>query len=192
MDSKEKHNLQQLAGGDKDSFIWIHKRYQSKVYHYALKLVRRREVAEEITSDVFVKLWKKRTTLLHNISVEGLLFKITRDYCVSYLRKIARNTAQRQAFIDHYFEDLSNKIEADIAFKEGLAIAQAAIEKLPPKCRTVFRLRYFNDLSLRQISEELNISTNTVQNHLTKGTQIVKAYLKSNSDLVFLLIFLHL
>lgn len=190
MDSIEKNHLTQLTKGNKASFIWIHQKYQSKIYHYALKFVRNKEVAEEITSDVFVKLWAKRADLFLDISVDRLLYKITRDYCLSHLRKIAKDKTLRESFINHYFADLSNKIEDEISFKEGLAVAQAAIESLPPKCRAVFQLRYFNDLSLRQIAEELNISPNTVQNHLTKGTRLVKMHLKTNSDLVFVFILL--
>ncbi|MEM6697075.1 MAG: RNA polymerase sigma-70 factor [Bacteroidota bacterium] len=188
MSTQEKIHLINLTTGDKEAFIWLHKRYQTKVYQYVLKFVKAKELAEEITSDVFVKLWQKRASIRTDVSIDGLLFKITKDYCLSYFRKIARNKKLRQEFIDNYIEQYTDDIEDQIYYKEGLELAGEAIRKLPPKCRLVFQLRYFNDLSLQQIAEELNISKNTVQNHLNKGTHLVKAFLKTNSDLVFLVI----
>ncbi|PHN07062.1 RNA polymerase sigma factor [Flavilitoribacter nigricans] len=185
MDLKEQFHLQQFAKGDKKSFVYLHERYQSKVYYYCLKFVGNREVAEEITSDVFVKLWQKREELRDDITVSGLLFKITRDYALSYLRQVARNADLKKAFIESYFNALNNPVEEQIYLKEGMAIAKRAIDTLPPKCRQVFRLRYLDGLSLSQIAEELHISTNTVQNHLQKGTRIVRGYLQEHSDLVF-------
>jgi RNA polymerase sigma-70 factor (ECF subfamily) len=173
------------VNGNKQSFVYLHEKYQSKVYFYCLKFVGNREVAEEITSDVFVKVWQKREEIQTDLNFSGLLLKITRDFALSYLRRVARNADQRKAFIDHYFQCLNSPVEEQIYLKEGMAIADRAIENLPPKCRQVFRLRYLDGLSLKQIAEELHISTNTVQNHLQKGTHIVKSYLQEHSDLVF-------
>lgn len=185
MDLKEQFHLTRFAKGNKQSFVYLHERYQSKVYYYCLKFVGKQEIAEEITSDVFVKLWQKREEVKTDTPIGGLLMKITRDYSLSYLRQVAKNTDRRKAFIDNYFQNLSSPVEEQIYLKEGLAIADQAIENLPPKCRQIFRLRYLDGLSLKQIAEELHISTNTVQNHLQKGTRIVKGYLQEHSDLVF-------
>lgn len=188
MDLKEQFHLDRFAKGNKQSFVYLHERYQSKVYYYCLKFVGKKEIAEEITSDVFVKLWQKRGEIQTDRDIRGLLFKISRDYALSYLRQIARNADQKKAFIDHYLLNLNSPVEEQIYLKEGLAIADRAIENLPPKCQQVFRLRYLDGLSLKQIAEELHISTNTVQNHLQKGTRMVKVYLQEHSDLVFALL----
>ena len=87
----------------------------------------------------------------------------------------------------HYLDRSAASGEEELFVQEGLDMAQRAIAGLPPKCRLIFRLRYFADLSPKQIAQELDISPNTVQNHLGKGKQIVKAYLRANSDLVFVL-----
>jgi RNA polymerase sigma-70 factor (ECF subfamily) len=190
MDATEQYHLIQLTQGNKESFVFLHRRYQSRIYRYCYQFVRNEEAAQEITSDVFVKIWEKRAGIRIEQAIAGLLFKITRDLSLSYLRKVARDAALRKAYIEDYFESLTNPIEDEIFIREGLQIANQAIASLPPKCRLVFRLRYFSGLSLQQIAEELNISTNTVQNHLSKGTRIVKTHLQANSDLVFL-VFLH-
>ena len=137
-----------------------------------------------------MKLWQKRAQLRSDIYIGGILFKITRDFCFSYLRKVARNADLRKAYIERYTAPTANPIEEDLYLQDGLKIAGKAIESLPPKCRQVFHLRYRDGLSLSQIANELHISTNTVQNHLQKGTRLVKGYLQDHSDLVFTLLFL--
>lgn len=187
MDAKEKHHLISLKKGNKESFVFLHRKYQSKIYHYCYRFVRREEIAQEITSDVFIKLWEKRSAIRADHPVSGLLFKITKDLSMSYLRRIARDSDLRKAYIAHYLEHSTHYVEEELFVREGLDMARQAIATLPPKCRLIFRLRYFFDLSLQQISEELEISPNTVQNHLGKGKKVVKAYLRANSDLVFAL-----
>jgi RNA polymerase sigma-70 factor (ECF subfamily) len=184
MDLQEKLHLIQLSRGNMESFVYFHKKYQAKVYQYSLRFVRNKEIAEEITSDVFLKLWEKRTQLKTDNSLDGLIFKITKDYSISYLRKVAKSKSLRNLYIQNYLSSTVNPIEEAYFLRENLAIATAAIEQLPPKCKEVFRLRYMDNLSLIQIAEKLKISSNTVQNHLQKGKQIVKSYLQQHSDLV--------
>jgi RNA polymerase sigma-70 factor (ECF subfamily) len=188
MELKERIHLQRLTEGDKASFVYFHQQYQSRVYHFIFKFVRSREVSEEITSDVFVKLWQKREALKADVPLDGLLFKIAKDFCLSYLRQVAKKSDLRKQFVETYLAQTSNTVEDELYLREGMKIAGKAIDQLPPKCQQVFCLRYRDGLSLNQIAEELHISTNTVQNHLQKGTQMVKIYLREHSDLVFLMI----
>ncbi len=188
MCTQEKHHLIMLSKGSKESFAYIFEQYRSRVYYYCYNLVRNREVAQEITIDVFTKIWEKHSTIQSNSSINGLLYKITRDHSISYLRKAARDAALRKEFIQNFFESLNNPSEEQLFLKEGIQIAEQAINTLPTRCRQVFKLRYSEGFTLREIAEELNISISTVKKQLTKGTRIVRAYLEANTDLVFVLI----
>jgi len=184
MELREQQYLVNLVQGDKKSFAALYELYHAKVYCYCFRFVRNMEVAQEITSDVFVKLWEKRKTIDVNRPLGGLLFKISKDFCLDYLRKVSRDRRRRNIFIEQYLESSLNTLEDQLFFDEGMKIAQKAIESLPPRCKEVFHLRYFSGLTLLQISEELEISPNTVQNHLQKGNRQVRAYLRSHTDLV--------
>lgn len=192
MDIQERYHLIQLSTGSKESLAFLFRKYNSKVYHYCFQYVRSKEVAQEITMDVFLKVWEKRSVLKTDTPLSGLLFKITKDASISYLRKAARNTVLRKEFVQHYLQSLENPLEDHLLFKEGMEIAKRAIASLPPRCRQVFLLRYEEGFSLKQIAEELNISVSTVKKQLSKGTLIVRSYLESNADLVFVLILGHL
>lgn len=192
MDIQERYHLIQLSTGSKESLAFLFQKYNSKVYHYCFQYVRSKEVAQEITMDVFLKVWEKRSMIKADSPLGGLLFKITKDASISYLRKAARDVVLRKEFVQHYLQSLENPLEDHLLFKEGIQIAKQAIATLPPRCRQVFLLRYEEDFSLKQIAEELNISVSTVKKQLSKGTLIVKSYLESNADLVFVLIVGHL
>lgn len=185
MDLREQHHITHLSTGDKSSLTFLFGKYHGKVYHYCLQFVRSQEIAEEITLDVFLKVWEKRSTLKTNRSLSGLLFKITRDLSISYLRKVSKDVNLRREFVANYLQTLDSPIEEALLMKEGIEMANEAIKGLPPRCKQVFQLRYSEGLSLKQIAEELNISTNTVKKQLSKGTHIIKGYLKANADLVF-------
>lgn len=189
MNPQEYHHLIHLSKGNKESLAFFHREYRSKVFHYCLQFVRDREVAQEITLDVFLKLWEKRSILHTDRSINGILFKITRDFSLTYLRKVAKDDRRRKEFVEHYILTVDHcPVEEQIFIKEGMKIAKQAIDELPPRCRQVFQLRYSEERSLKQIAEELNISINTVKKQLRKGTHIVKDYLRANADLVFSLI----
>lgn len=188
MDALEQHHLFHLQQGSKQSFAFVFEKYRSKVFYYCFQFVRSREVAQEITLDVFTKIWEKHTIIQTDQPISGLLLKITRDYSITYLRKAAKDVALRQEFVENYLESLDNPLDEALLMKEGMRMATQAIDSLPPRCREVFQLRYGEDRSLKQIAEALDISISTVKKQLKKGTVTVKAYLEANADLVFIII----
>lgn len=188
MEAIEQRNLVNLVKGNKECLFYFHEKYQAKVYRYTFTLVRNKEVAEEITSDVFIRIWEIRGKIDVKRGIDHLMFKITKDFCNDYLRKVARDAAGREAYIHQCLTHKSSTVEDQLSFKDNLQIASRAIENLPPKCRQVFRLRYDQEMSLLQIADELNITRSTVQKHLHKGTKFVRNYLRNHSDLVFFLL----
>lgn len=190
MEQREKYHLDQLVEGKKESFAVLYTLYYSKVYHYCFRFIRSKEICQEITSDVFIRIWEKRALIDPNRPLGGLLMKISRDYCLDYLRKMARDESLRKSFIDQYIVGVQCVPYESLFMKEGMQMANQAISTLPPRCREVFHLRYFSGLSLIQIAEELKISPNTVQNHLQKGTRLVRTYLRSHTDVIAVLMLL--
>ena len=188
MMQNESFYLKKLAGGDPDAFRWFFDRYHSKVYHYCQKFVLDAGAAEEITSDVFVRLWKKLDHLGEEGSINGLLSKIARDLCIDYLRKVARKKELREIFMRTWEETAAPSAATNVEFSECVDAVDRAIRSLPPKRRKVFQLRYREDLSNQQIASALGISPNTVKVHLMKATKHLRRQLQMNSDLELLVL----
>ena len=95
-------HLKAFKRGDRDSFRWIYDQFHPVIYHYCLKFLLRQSLAEEATSDVFVKLWQKSRIIDANDTILPLLYKIAKDTAYNYLKKIATDTRLRQRFLENY------------------------------------------------------------------------------------------
>jgi RNA polymerase sigma-70 factor (ECF subfamily) len=192
IDSEREH-LQRLRKGDLDSFKWIYERYHEKVYGYCLRLIDDHPAAQEITEDVFVRLWEKREIVDASLTINGLLLKITKDFAWNYLKKTSRQARQRSRYaLEQHRPPPAPSIESELIFRDYLDIAEAAIRQLPEKRQLVFNLRYKNGLDNREIAHRLNISETTVRVHLLKATQFLRSYLASHPEIPLLFIGIYL
>jgi len=184
--TRETEHLKKLQEGNVASFKWIYNRYHEKVYGYCLKLLHSELVAEEITEDVFVKVWQKKAIIDPALPISHFLFKLTKDFAWNHLKKEARKTRQRVQYDQNRQAEHAPTVESKLILQDYLEIAEAAIQQLPQKRQLVFNLRYKNGLESREIARQLNISESTVRVHLSKATQFLKTYLKSHPEMPFL------
>lgn len=176
-----KSHLRRLQSGDSRGFRWLFDHYHHKVFSYALRLVKNRQVAEELTSDVFLKLWEKRSRIQTEGSLQQLLLTIARGLAIDHLRKVAKTAKSRELYWLDYNALLPEIVEEE-KFEEDLAAINEAIKGLPPKRRKVFELRYKEELSYQQIAQLLNVSPNTVKVHLNKATKYLRQQLEIHYD----------
>jgi RNA polymerase sigma-70 factor (ECF subfamily) len=136
------------------------------LYPFARALVKTKEPAEEIVSDVFIKIWEKRKGLNEIGNLKLYLYVATRNCAYNYLenqqRTVTRPAAEFSEDIPSmYFDPEQLMITADM-----LAMIQRAINELPPKCKIIFKLTKEDGLKYREVAEILNISVKTVENQL--------------------------
>lgn len=137
---------------------------------FAYSFVRSHETAEEIVSDVFVNLWKKREALtdIHNLKL--YLFVSTKNTALNYLRAQKKPLLQAEQYQVQlqsiYFDPERLMITAEMVNR-----VQAAIRKLPPRCQLVFKLVKEDGLKYREVAELLNLSLKTVENQMTTATR---------------------
>jgi RNA polymerase sigma-70 factor (ECF subfamily) len=143
----------------------------SYLFHFARSLVKTKEPAEEIISDVFIKVWEKRKDLEKIDNLKLYLYVSTRNFAYNYLDKQKRSATnpldEMQADLTSlYFDPEQLLITADM-----LARIQKAIDQLPPKCKMIFKLAKEDGLKYKEVAEILNISTKTVENQLAIAVQ---------------------
>lgn len=168
--------LQGLKADDAAALKVIFQTYYAMVYRVIYRLVSEQALAEDLAQDVFVRFWEKR----HKIEIQGVL--------EAYIRRMAVNEAlghirknKKYSFEEITESHSESAISSEDLFldKELKSKVHQAIETLPPKCRAVFMLSRFEDLSHKEISKELNISTKTVENQITKALKVLKKALKN-------------
>ncbi len=165
-----------------NTFETLFKLYHAKLLHIAKNYLSSEEDAEEIVQDVFVKLWKKKKTLEIHSNFNSYLFKMVRNACLDQLRKDKRKVKRwgQDAAIEQHINYLALSDEASslIIEQELAAQIEAAIQLLPDKCKQVFIKSRVQGLAHKDISEELDISVKTVENHITRAIKHMKLHLQ--------------
>ncbi|MEN8123227.1 MAG: RNA polymerase sigma-70 factor [Bacteroidota bacterium] len=184
MKSNLKYLLQKLKAGDEDTYIALFKEYYVGLCAYSRRYVGRKDIAEEIVSETFFKIWENKKTLKIHSSVKSYLFQAVANNSLHHLRKL-----KKEEKIDDYFSNTENE---NIGFKEvaenvteqSLLVQELntriedAINQLPPQQQTAFRLKRFEGKKNREIAEEMGIAVKTVEMHISKAMLSLRENLK--------------
>ncbi|HRE51215.1 MAG TPA: RNA polymerase sigma-70 factor [Flavitalea sp.] len=188
---EEKDLLRQVAEGNEVAFRQLYDRYKNQAYSFALGITRSTQVAKEIVQESFIKLWLHRKALQNIKQFESWFFVICRNLCYDALRKMAldykiRLVYEKQA---EYQVITADEIVID---RENRELIHAAISQLPEQQRRVYMLSREAGLTYEEIAVELNISRNTVKEHLRRAVAAIKAYLEMRLAVIITLLALPL
>lgn len=181
--SVEQQHLAQFKEGNLKSFNWLYHQYHKRVFSFSLTFVNDRFTAEEVTADVFVKLWHIREKIDVSFPIQSLLFKMTKDYVWNYLKKQAREKEYAHDYLKEQSAVERPTIEDELMLQDYLHITEQAAENLPHKRRLVFQLHSKMGLNNKEIAKRLNISEVTVRIHLMKANQYLRQYLQSHPEI---------
>jgi len=167
--------------------------YYSRLCSYALRYVERRDLAEDIVSDTFFKMWQKGDIQI-NTSVQSYLFQAVYNNCMYFLRQQA-NEKKKHIHIQKQFEnEQSGRLIADFNERDSLIIKEVedavkqAIDKLPEQAKKVFHLRRYQGIKNSEVAEQLGISVKTVEMHMTRALAFLRKELQEYGPLVLLML----
>jgi RNA polymerase sigma-70 factor (family 1) len=170
----EKDWLTAFNEGNSAAFQVIFENYNKILFTCAVQLVKDKEQAEDIVSESFTKLWQRHAAFHTEEHIKAFLFVATRNASLNYLRHIQRKTAS-QSELSYLQKDKDDKdIITDMIEGELLKRIYPMIETLPTKCRTIFKLIYFEDASTDEVAEKLNITPRNVLNQKSRAIQLLK------------------
>lgn len=180
--------FQRISKGDAVAYTIIFNQYFDPLYRNAIKILKSELWAEEIVQDVFLQLWANRQTADAIDAPASYLFKTTLHRCFDRIRR-QQLEAKAQYLVNQIMHGPStiyqqNEYDLNLVKK---CIAEA-VEQMPPQRRQVFLLRKEKDISYEEIAIELNISRNTVRNHMVKALQDIRSHLQAKGALLFLLL----
>ena len=167
-----------LKNGDMGAFDTIYNKYCKRLYGFVIRYVKQDEDAEEIVQEVFVKIWENRNKIDIYSSFESFLFTITYNAAINLIRK----RINEKKYLEHLksIQEVNSPIELsdEIQFKELNEKIESLLNELTPRQKEIFQLSRGEGLTHDEIAKKLNISSNTVKNHLVSALK----YLKSNLD----------
>jgi len=173
--------------GDKEALNLLIKRYLTPIFNYALSFVKDTAAAEDLTQEVFVKVWRKIKKFDKKYKFKNWLYTITKNTCLDYLKKNKTiNFSELNLADDNLlFEDLIKQTGLSAQEKIELAqeakIVNSAIDKLPEKYQNTVKLHYLGGYKFREIAGKLNESIETIKSRNRRALIKLKKYLKKES-----------
>lgn len=162
--------------GNPRAFQVIFDTYRMRVFHFVKKLIEDREVAEEITSDTFIKLHHLHASFQTSKNIVAFLHITARNAGLDYIKHRKRRRGymelNEEAF-DRQDADISTFGDTDIE-ATVLQFIHEEMEKLPPRAKTVFKLFYLQGLSLGEIATKMGISPQTVANQKVSALKLLR------------------
>lgn len=172
---------QQIARGEEHGFDNLFRHCYPHLVSFAVDMVKLRPVAEEIVSDVFVKLWQKKEDILLIEKLKVFLFVAVKNQCYNHLR---RHSLWNVTVSPDNVTILSSAYnpEEDMAFRELQHQLNQAVEQLPEQCKQVFKLIREDGLKYKEVAAILDISPRTVETQLFRAVKKLRKVLTEDHN----------
>lgn len=151
---------------DEPAYREIFFTFYKALVRFAVTFVEDRQMAEEVVSDVMMKVWEKRKTLTSIENLRVYLYISTKNTSLNYLSRQRKNTFVSIDSLNIDFPSPALNPEQLMITAEMLRRINNAINALPPRCKLVFQLVKEDGLPYRDVAQILNISIKTIDNQL--------------------------
>lgn len=169
----ESRLLKELKKGEHAAFEVLFERYSKPLYQFSLSYLKSKEAAEDIVQEAFLKIWNNRKEIKTDTSFQAYLFTIALNAVRKYFNKLSRvNELKHDLLID--FSGKKPEFDERSDYQALLDKLDELIRQMPEKRREVFIKKKIEEKSLKEISEELHITTKTVEYHITEAMKFLK------------------
>jgi RNA polymerase sigma-70 factor (ECF subfamily) len=169
--------LQRIAGGDQEAFTELYQRLQRPLFGFLVKLVREREMAEELLNETLLDVWRQAGRFEGKSSVSTWIYSIAHHKAVSRLRRIREHPLDEGAA--EKIEDTAPTADMRVEESDTARLLKGMLDKLSFDHREVIQLAYYQEFSVQQIAEVLDLPENTVKTRMFYARQRLKALLEA-------------
>lgn len=187
MQQNEQVLVDRFCGGDNNAFLELVGQYKKKIYYLAYDITGDHQEAEDISQEVFIKMYRSLKNFRRDAKMSSWLYQITVNASIDSLRK---KSSKPKRSIDE-FDQLniqeslttgrahnSDPVSSAESSQIQIYISQA-LQKITQKERAVFVMRHYNDLKLGEIAEILNVTIGTVKSLLFRAIKKLRKELSS-------------
>jgi RNA polymerase sigma-70 factor (ECF subfamily) len=169
-------DIKQLRAGDESAFGLVYTQFNKQVYRLAFRFLKDKGPVEEIVQEAFLNLWLSREKLNEDGNLWLYLYVITKRLSLNALREIHKSSALFEKLTAH-IEELHNATEEEILAADMERFTKGLIINLPRQQQQVYKLSRTEGLSHIEIAAKLQISQNTVNNHMVGALKTLRAQL---------------
>ena len=182
MKKLEKDVIKNIKAGDKEAFRDLLVLYEHRVYGFIKKMVYDTHVAEDLTQETFLAVYRSLDTYDESKPFATWLFTIAKHKAFKVIQKNSKLEScdlKDQEIVD----ETCDVLHQIIVEEEHLELLNK-ISQLKESNQEVLTLKYFSEMSYKEIAETLNISVKTVENRLTSAKKELSVLMKSKERLV--------
>jgi RNA polymerase sigma-70 factor, ECF subfamily len=164
--------IQRCLNGDQSAWETIVRLYWRRVFNIAYKFVGKHDQAEDLTQDVFLKLFKSLDTFDRRANFQTWLISVSRNLCIDHYRSVRKERETMNRDVDP--ADLSpvsttRSPHAELEQRDRVELLRLALGKLAPTLRTAVMLRDIQELSYQEIADRLRLPEGTVKSRINRG-----------------------
>jgi RNA polymerase sigma-70 factor (ECF subfamily) len=172
--------MSNIKAGNMWAFDQLYNRYCKRLLSFSLSIVKSREEAENILQEVFLALWLNRNQISNEASVKYYIFTIAYNTSISALRRKAKDEKFLEQLKD--LQELTAEPEdLQTEYSDLQGKLSEILNDLPARQREIFILHKVNGLKYQEIASKLNISVNTIENHMSRALKTIRSKLGKNS-----------
>lgn len=183
--------LLQMAGGDIAAYRFLFDHHFSDLCNFLLIYLHSKEIAEEVALEIFTYVWEKRETLQIRATFKSFLFASAKNKAISHYRKEHKAIFTSLDTGDYLMQEVSGA-QQFMENNELREIIDVAISKLPWKSRQIYQLAWEDNLSHKEIAEQLGITPKTVENHVGIALRKLRESLSPYYQQIFMIALLGL
>nr|WP_068888413.1 RNA polymerase sigma-70 factor [Pedobacter panaciterrae] len=162
-----------LVFGDEYAFAELYQRYNAGILGFVKKFVHSADLSEDLTQEIFIKIWQCKSKLEHVQSLKAYLYIVARNHTLNSLKKAFRSEVAMSEIVNSFVEE-RNSTEDELLNKEYYDCLQKALAVLSPRSREVFKLCREQGKSYEEVATALGISRNAVKNHMVASMKILR------------------
>ena len=169
-------------------FLYLFDTYKVAIHDYVQKITGDHHTAEEITQELFIKLWKMRDRFAQVDNMDQYIYRMAHNASMSWFGRLALD-ARRAKEVWKRSQDTFNNVIDAADYRDAQSMLNKAIATLSPQRKKVFEMSRREGLNIQEIADELNLSFNTAKHHLTAALAQVREYfMEHGKDATLLLL----
>jgi RNA polymerase sigma-70 factor (family 1) len=177
--------MREIKADNMIAFDVLYKKYCKRVYKFGNSILKSQEESENLMQEVFLNLWENRHKVEKDSSIKSYVFTITYNSAISVIRKKARESE----FIEYLktLQDINEEpVNTELEYNEIVNKLDEIIKELPQRQKEVYLLHKVEGLKYSEIAERLDISVNTIENHMSRALKTIREKLGNYSPVAIL------
>lgn len=179
--------LSKIREGDESAFSSFYEQHWTVVHRFVMKYLKCQDLSDDVTQDIFIRLWEGRADLPEIASLKSYLFVTARNTAFNVLRKATVQETLKEKIVLAAVAS-RNTIEDDMLSVEYLDHLKKVVKTLPLQTQKIFSLCREEEKSYQEVSQMLGISKDAVKKHMVRSMKLLRLSIQNGLNMLLMLV----